>query len=240
MEVLASAARLISRRHLRASLDASLTRLGRECLDLWLIHGRDPGTELDEVVDVAADAIAQGKTHYVGVCDWPAAWTAAFHQRLRSTTTAGLGAVQVEWSLVQRGIEHDILDYTRPHNIGVIGWAPLGRGVLSGKYRRGTPADSRGASAHLRSYVEIYLDMRSRQIVDAVCAAADGLGIAPLDVALAWTRQQHNITSTVVGARTAAQMRGILSGLDLVLPEEIMRALSEVSMVRSVYPQAGF
>lgn len=228
-----------SRRHLRASLDATLARLGRDCLDIWLIHGRDVSTTLDEICATAAEAVAQGKAHYVGLADWSPAWAASAHQKLRQTPHAPLGLVQCEYSLVERGIEHDLLEYARKQDLGVIGWAPLGRGVLTGKYRRGTPADSRGASSHLRAYVGKYLDIPSRHIVDAVVAAADGLGVAPLDVAIAWVRQQSGISSTVVGARSAAQLRGILAGLDLELPTEIELVLSEVSAVRTVYPQAG-
>lgn len=228
-----------SRRHLLASLDATLARLGRDCLDLWLIHGRDQHTSLQELCETAAEAVAQGKAHYIGLADWSPAWAAAAHQYLSRTAHAPLATVQCEFSLVQRGIEYDVMDYVRAQNIGLIGWAPLGRGVLTGKYRRGTPADSRGASAHLSAYVEHYLDIPSRQIVDAVVAAADGLGVAPLDVAIAWVRQQRQVTSSVVGARTAAQLRGILAGLDLDLPNEICQVLSEVSSVHIVYPQAG-
>jgi aryl-alcohol dehydrogenase-like predicted oxidoreductase len=228
-----------SRRHLLESLNTSLTRLGRECLDLWIIHGRDALTPLDELCAIAQQAVHQGKAHYVGICDWPAAWSAAAHRALRASGDVPLTAIQIEYSLVQRGADFDLVDYATTEQIGLVGWAPLGRGVLTGKYRRGTPADSRGASAHLRGYVEQYLDIPSRQVVDAVCAAADGLGVAPLDIALAWVRQQQAFASTVVGARTAAQLRGVLTSLDLELPTEIVGALSDISAVRTVYPQAG-
>ena len=227
-----------SRRHLRASLDASLARLGRECLDIWLIHGRDKDTDLEEVCATAAEAVEHGKAHYVGLADWSPAWAAAAHEKFSRTVHSPLALLQCEYSLVERGIEHDVLDYARTEGVAVVGWAPLGRGVLTGKYRRGTPADSRGATAHLRPYVEKHFSIPSRHIVDAVVAAADGLGVAPLDVALAWVRQQRGIASTVVGARSAAQLRGVLSGLDLELPSEIEQVLSEVSAVHTVYPQA--
>ena len=228
-----------SLRHLRASLEATLTRLGRDSVDVWLVHGRDPHTPLEEVCAAMAEAVRTGKAAYVGLAEWPPAWTAAAHRLLHDALGTSLTAVQVEYSLVQRGAEHDLLDYTSHNGLGVLGWGALGRGVLTGKYRRGTPADSRGASTHLRGFVETYLDLRSRQVVDAVCAAADGLGVAPLDVALAWARQQPAVSTSVVGARTAAQLRGILAGLDTVLPPEIAAALAEVSAVRPVYPQAG-
>jgi aryl-alcohol dehydrogenase-like predicted oxidoreductase len=114
--------------------------------------------------------------------------------------------------------------------LGVIAWSPLGRGVLTGKYRNGTPADSRAASPHLAAFVEPYLDRTARRIVDAVLTAADGLGCAPLEVALAWVRDRPGISSVLVGARTAAQLRGSLASEDVELPVEILSALDEISL----------
>jgi aryl-alcohol dehydrogenase-like predicted oxidoreductase len=102
--------------------------------------------------------------------------------------------------------------------------------VLTGKYRSGTPADSRAASPHLRAFVEPYLDDGSAQIVEAVCKAADGLGLAPVEVALAWLRDRPGVTAPVLGARTAAQLRGALSAEDVTLPKAILEALDDVSL----------
>jgi aryl-alcohol dehydrogenase-like predicted oxidoreductase len=102
--------------------------------------------------------------------------------------------------------------------------------VLTGKYRTGVPADSRGASPHLAAWVQPYLDRISSRIVDAVLTAADGLGCAPLEVALAWLRDRPGVSSVLVGARTAAQLRGSLASEDVVLPIEILSALDEVSL----------
>ena len=101
--------------------------------------------------------------------------------------------------------------------------------MLTGKYRQGVPADSRAASPHFEAFVTKYLDGRSRRIVDAVVTAADGLGATPLEVALAWVRDRPGVTAAVVGARTAAQLRGALAAEDLVLPAEIRTALDDVS-----------
>lgn len=223
-----------SRRHLRASLDASLRRLGVDAIDVWSIHGRDPATPLDEVCDTMAEAVAQGKAHYLCVTDWPGPWIGYAASRLGGLLVCG----QYEYSLLERGVEADVTGFASEVGIGIIGWSPLGRGVLTGKYRRGTPADSRGASSHLRSFVEPYLDLPSRKVVDAACAAADGLTCAPLDVALAWVLRRPGVVSTVVGARTAAQLRGVIGGLGTDLPQEIDVALSEISAPISQYPSS--
>ena len=122
------------------------------------------------------------------------------------------------------------LDTSLQHlGVGVLCWSPLGRGVLTGKYRSGVPGDSRGASAHFAPFVEHYFDRRSRSIVDAVVTAADGLGVSPVDVALAWARDRPGVASAVVGARTAAQLLGSLSAEEVVLPDAIRDALDDVS-----------
>ena len=108
-------------------------------------------------------------------------------------------------------------------------WSPLGRGVLTGKYRTGTPNDSRGASPIFANFVGAYLDDRSHGIVEAVAKAADGLGWTPLEVALVWVRDRPGVTAPIVGARTAAQLRGALDIEGKSLPAEICEALEDVS-----------
>ena len=113
--------------------------------------------------------------------------------------------------------------------LGVLPCSPLGRGVLTGKYRTGIPSDSRGASDALASFVEPYLDDRGSGIVEAVARAADGLGWSALEVALTWVRDRPGVTAPIVGARTAAQLRAALGVEELSLPAEITAALDDVS-----------
>jgi aryl-alcohol dehydrogenase-like predicted oxidoreductase len=101
--------------------------------------------------------------------------------------------------------------------------------VLTGKYRTGTPADSRAASPHFADFVGAYLDPRCARIVEAVARAAEGLQWSPLEVALAWVRDRPGVSSAIVGARTAAQLRGSLTVEECVLPDEIRTALDDVS-----------
>ncbi|NUR57528.1 MAG: aldo/keto reductase, partial [Catenulispora sp.] len=121
--------------------------------------------------------------------------------------------------------------------IGLLPWSPLGRGVLTGKYRGSVPADSRAASALFAPFVEPYLDRTGEGIVDAVTTASDGLGVAPLEVALAWVRDRPGVTAPIVGARTVAQLRGSLNAESLTLPREIREALDDVSEPEIGYPE---
>jgi len=220
----------VSRRSLLSALDASLTRLGVDHVDLWTVPGWSSRVPLEETLSALAVAVDTGRARYAGVAN-VAGWQAA----LAATTSAGSSggrpvAVQAEYSLVQRGIERELVPAAAHLGLGMIAWSPLGRGVLTGKYRNGTPADSRAASPHLAAFVEPYLDRVSRRIVDAVLTAADGLGCAPLEVALAWVRDRPGVSSVLVGARTAAQLRGSLASEDVELPVEILTALDEVSL----------
>jgi len=138
---------------------------------------------------------------------------------------------------VQRGAEREVLPAAAALGLGVLAWSPLGRGVLTGKYRTGTPADSRAASPHLSGFVGAYLDRESRRVVDAVVTAADGLGCSPVEVALAWVRDTDGVASALVGARTAAQLRVSLESEGLELPPEIGLALAEISAPDLGYPE---
>ncbi|MGO4428332.1 aldo/keto reductase, partial [Streptomyces sp. MCAF7] len=119
---------------------------------------------------------------------------------------------------------------------GIMPTSPLGRGVLTGKYRHTTPADSRGASEQMAAFVAPYLDEEASRIVEAVSTAADGLATTPLHVALAWVRDRPGVTAPIVGARNAQQLRAALSVEALSLPEEICQALDDVSAPVHRYP----
>ncbi|RJK93850.1 aldo/keto reductase [Vallicoccus soli] len=219
-----------SRRALLAALDASLDRLGTDHVDLWQVHTWSDGAPLKETLSALEDAVRSGRARYVGVSNYSGWQTARAATLLEgSPVGARLVSTQVEYSLLARGAEREVVPAAGALGLGVLPWSPLGRGVLSGKYRTGTPADSRAASPHFAGFVERYLDERSRRVVDAVVTAAEGLGASPVEIALAWVRDRPGVVAPVVGARTAAQLRGSLGAEDLVLPPQIRAALDEVS-----------
>ncbi|NEE01291.1 aldo/keto reductase [Phytoactinopolyspora halotolerans] len=220
----------VSRKMLLDQLDDSLDRLDVDYVDLWQVHTWHDGTPLEETLSALDYAVATGRARYVGVSNyagWQTAWAAA-HQAAAPGRTSII-STQVEYSLVQRGVEREVVPAARQFGIGLLPWSPLGRGVLTGKYRRGTPADSRAAASHMAGFVDQYLDARSRQIVEAVCTAADGLGVQPLQVALAWVRDRPGVAAPLLGARTTTQLRTQLASDDIELPDEIRTALDEVS-----------
>lgn len=225
-----------SRGVLLDTLDASLDRLGTDHLDLWLVQAPDGHTPLRETLSALRQAVRTGRARYVGLSNFPG-WQLARAATLLESDETFLTAAQMEYSLLQRGIERELLPAAQTCGVGVLAWSPLGRGVLSGKYRRSVPADSRGASPHLRGFVEPYLTGSARSVVEAVATAAEGLGRAPVEVALAWARDVAGVASAIVGARTPAQLRGSLAAADLDLPEQIRQVLSEVTAPELGYPE---
>ena len=226
-----------SRGHLLSALDASLERLGVEHVDLWQLHAWDPVTPWDEALAAVDTAVQSGRVRYAGVsnyCGWQLAATSTWQKALRH---APIISNQVEYSLLQRGVEREVVPAAQALGVGLLPWSPLGRGVLTGKYRNGSPADSRGASEHFKNFVAPYLDETSRSVVDAVLTAADGLGVSPVAVALAWVRDRPGVVAPIVGARTAAQLQAALAAESVELPAAIRAALDDVSAPGLGYPE---
>jgi aryl-alcohol dehydrogenase-like predicted oxidoreductase len=227
-----------SRGHLLRALDASLSRLGTDFVDLWQIHGFDPDTPLEETLSALDHAVASGRARYAGVSNysgWQTARAATF--QAGAPGRSPLISCQVEYSLVERGVEREVLPACAALGLGVLAWSPLGRGVLTGKYRYGVPADSRAASPHFDRFLAPYLDPRCGGIVESVATAADGLGAAPLAVALAWVRDRPGVSAVILGARTAGQLVGALASERVELPAEIRLALDDVSLPFVGYPE---
>lgn len=218
-----------SRAALLDDLDASLKRLGVDHIDLWQLHTWDSATPIEETLTALDIALASGRVRYVGISNYSGWQTALASTLQRGPGKAEIVSTQVEYSLLNRRIEQEVLPASAALGIGVLAWSPLGRGVLTGKYRAGIPVDSRGASDHFAAFVQPYLDERSRRVVDAVITAASGLGCSPLEIALAWVRDRDGVASAIAGARTGAQMRGILLSEEVELPDVVREALDEVS-----------
>ncbi len=223
---------LNSRLSLIEDLDKSLQRLGVDYLDLWQVHAWDETTPIEETLSALDYAIHSGKVRYVGVSNF-AGWQLSRAQTMQNPLfgKAPITSMQAEYSLLNRVVEREILPASENLGVGFLAWSPLGRGVLTGKYRNGTPSDSRGASPHFAAFVSPYLDARSRAIVDAVCVAAEGLGFSPLEVSLSWVRDAPGVTSSIIGARTGAQLRGVLTVEEIELPLPVRQALDEISRI---------
>jgi len=220
----------VSRGFLLSNLDASLKRLKVDHVDLWQVHTWADDAPLEETLSALDHAVASGRTRYVGISNytgWQSAQAATWQRAVPGR--AVLASNQVEYSLLSRGVEDEVVPAALALGLGILPWSPLGRGVLTGKYRTGTPADSRAASPHFASFVGKHLNDRSERIVEAVAKAGDGLGFTPLEVALAWVRDRPGVTAPIIGARTAEQLKASLLVEECELPPEITAALDDVS-----------
>jgi aryl-alcohol dehydrogenase-like predicted oxidoreductase len=219
-----------SRGALLRDLEGSLRRLNVDHIDLWQLHTWSDDVPLEETLSALDHAVSSGKVRYVGVSNY-AGWKSARAVTWQQAWPGRAVPVsnQVEYSLLARDAEVDAIRAAGGLGIGILAWSPLGRGVLTGKYRTGIPADSRAASQHLSRFVDLYLDGRSSGIVEAVARAADGLGWTPLEVALTWVRDRPGVSAAIVGARTAMQLKSVLGVEELTLPPAIAAALEDVS-----------
>ena len=219
------------RKSLVRSLDASLTRLGLDYIDLYFVHWWDFTTPVEEVHRALDDAVRAGKILHIGLSDVPA-WVVsraqAFHE-LRGY--APIAAMQLEYSLVQRSIEREHLPMGRALDIATTAWSPLAGGILSGKYTGGQAAEGpkRMDSMELQP-----LDARNRRIAETVAAIARRLDAKPAQVALAWVIAKGVIP--IVGATRRTQMEENLRATELVLDKAVLDELDQASAFDRGHP----
>jgi aryl-alcohol dehydrogenase-like predicted oxidoreductase len=215
------------RKSLVQALEASLHRLRTDYVDILWLHAWDYLTPPEEVMRALDDQVRLGKVLYLGVSDTPA-WVAAQMQTLAAdrgwSTFAGL---QVEYSLVQREVERELIPMARGLGLGVLAWGPLGAGVLSGKY---AGPDTSTAEHRLAD-----VDPGRLTIAQAVRHIAEELGLSPSVVALAWLRAQGGVIP-ILGARTAQQLADNLTCLDVNLPADALTRLDRVSQITLGFP----
>ncbi|KRB45504.1 aldo/keto reductase [Terrabacter sp. Root181] len=218
----------VSRRGLMSQLETSLRRLGTDHVDLWLVHTWSDDVPLSETLSALEWAATSGRARYVGVSNY-SGWQSARAYSLLESARIPLVANEIEYSLVCRTPEHEVASAATSLGFGLLPWSPLGRGVLTGKYRNGIPSGSRAASNDFPGFAERFLDEQTTRVAHAVAMAARGLGAKPGEVALSWVRDRPGVAAPIVGVRTTAQLRSALASLELSLPSEIVAALDDVS-----------
>jgi aryl-alcohol dehydrogenase-like predicted oxidoreductase len=221
-----------NRKNMMNSVEASLKRLKTDYIDLFYLHIWDNLTPVDEILRGLDDLVKQGKIMYIGISDTPA-WVVS-----KANTMADLMGwsqfigLQVEYSLIQRTVERELIPMAQHYNMTVLPWAPLGGGALSGKYLRGERGRIKESSNRLNE--------RSTKIAQEVVAIAGELGVAPSSVALKWMMQQDFSCIPIVGATKPAQVAENLKCVDVLLTHEHMKRLDEVSAFDPGFPAAFF
>lgn len=228
----------LSRRHLRTALDASLTRLGVEYIDLYQMHAWDALTPIDETLTFLGDAVAAGKIGYYGFSNY-LGWqvTKAVHRAAALTVTPPV-TLQPQYSLLVRDIEHEIVPAVLDANIGLLPWSPLGGGWLTGKYERDVPPS--GASRlgenptrGMEAWEARNADERTWTVLAAVETIANDHNATMSQVAIAWLLAQPAMTSVILGARTVDQLVDNLGASDLELSAAEIERLSDASAPRA-------
>ena len=224
-----------SRKSILQNLDESLRRLRTDFVDLYWMHFNDPHTPMDETMRALDDAVRAGKVRYLGFSDTPA-WRVTEAQMLaRLKDWTPLIALQIEYSLIERTVEHDLVPMAKAFGLGVTPWSPLKGGLLTGKYGRNKHPEGEGR----HKPDSRYLTEGTFRILDALetVAAEQGAGMA--EVALAWVLARPGVVSPILGARTFAQLEANFKALGLALTQAQVTRLDEASAPAPVFPH-GF
>ena len=216
------------RKNMMRSVEASLKRINTDYIDLLWLHAWDFLTPVEEVLRGLDDLVKMGKVNYIGISDTPA-WVVA-----RANTIAELRGwtaftgLQVEYSLLQRTPERDLIPMAKEMKLAVTPWAPLAGGALTGKYLKGETGRVKENSARRND--------RANGIVNVLVNVATQMGVTPAQVAIRWAMQKEHTSIPIVGAGKANQLAESLGAVNIIIPEEHMHALNEVSAIELGFP----
>ncbi|MEM7621596.1 MAG: aldo/keto reductase [Planctomycetota bacterium] len=214
------------------AVEHSLRRLQTDYIDLLWAHFRDKNVPMEETVRAYSDLVQQGKVRYFGLSDHQAWWVASAVQYAKYEGLAPITALQIEYSLVERTVEAELMQAAQHFGLGVTPWSPLKGGILTGKYTRDSrPDDGRAKSGWINE-----IDDRTFNIVDALIEVGHEAGCTPAQAALKWVQEQPGVTSTIIGARTMEQLTANCDALEAKLTDAHMAKLSEVSTMRQAFP----
>jgi len=227
------------RKNMMRSVEESLKRLNTDYIDLYYLHGWDDHTSVEEIMRGMDDLVRSGKVTYVALSNTPA-WQVARMQTISDLRGwAPLIAFELQYSLVERAAERDMIPMARELGLGVIPWSPLGSGLLTGKYSRADLNFDATKDASSRKAVALTIGVlteRSLNIADAVREIAKEVGKTPAQVALAWTLLNPAVTAPIIGARTIEQLEDNLGALGVELSDAQEARLDEVSAIELGYP----
>jgi len=222
-----------SRKAIIQACESSLKRLRTDYIDLYWQHWDDPFASVDETMRALDDLVRSGKVRYLGFSDTPAWKVAAAHTKAELCGWSPLAAIQVEYSLLERTAEGELIPMALAHGLGVAPWSPLRAGVLSGKYSRtNMTAESAGRSGSIARHA----NEETYRVLDVLGEVADRRGTTPARVALAWVRSRPGVTAPTLGARTLDQLKDNLAALEVQLDEADVEALAAVTTPKLNFP----
>lgn len=222
------------RKSMVAACEQSLRRLQTDYIDLYWMHFWDAFTPIDETMRALDDLVRAGKIRYVGFSDTPA-WKCAQAQTMADWKGwSPVVALQIEYSLMERTVEGELMPMARELGMGVTPWSPLKGGILSGKYTRKKQQQEEGRGTS--EWITKHLNDRTYTIIDTLVEVAKESGTTPARAALAWVQNRPGVTSTIIGARTIEQLEDNLAALDVPLSDEQTARLDEVSTPSLPFP----
>jgi len=225
---------------IQRELEGSLRRLGTDVIDLYYMHVWDTVTPADEVMSTLDAFVRAGKIRYVGMSNVPGWYLGRAQTLAEWRGFEPIAALQVNYSLLARTIEYEFTDAAQELGIGIFGWSPLANGLLSGKYRVNEKGELEGKGRVTNTWVtDRTVDPTSghtKRVLDALAEVATAVGKSPAQVAINWVTKRPGVVSTVIGARTLAQLEDTLPALDFDLPAELEAKLEEASRPALQYP----
>lgn len=223
------------RKSMMQAVEASLRRLQTDYIDLYWVHIWDQMTPVEEVMRGLDDLVSQGKILYTGISDTPAWWIAQANTLADLRGWSRFAGLQIEYSLIQRTAERELVPMAKAFNLGVLAWSPLANGVLTGKYHRNGNSEAGRMS---RQDMQEFLpeQERSKRIVDALKPVAEQMGRSMAQVALAWLRHRPVPVIPILGARKVAQLQDNLASLELDLSTEQVKSLDAASNIELGFP----
>jgi aryl-alcohol dehydrogenase-like predicted oxidoreductase len=225
----------LSRQHLISACEASLRRLGTDYIDLYQAHSMDSITPMEETLAAFDTLIRQGKVRYIGCSNfsgWHTMKAVAISDR---SGMARYISQQIQYSLLIREAEYELIPMGLDQGVGVMAWSPLMFGLLSGKIRRDAPQPTEGRLAALGAPIKVDWE-RLYRIVDVMLEVAAGRGVTPAQVAINWVRGKPCVDTVILGARNEEQLRDNLASAAWELSAEEMARLDDVSAVAEPYP----
>jgi aryl-alcohol dehydrogenase-like predicted oxidoreductase len=223
------------RKNMMQAVEASLKRLRTDYIDLYWVHIWDQITPVDEVMRGLDDLVRAGKVLYTGISDAPAWWIAQANTLAHLRGWSPFTGLQIEYSLIERTVERELIPMAKALNVGVTAWSPLAGGILSGKYHgHGTAESGRMNSDMMKDFMPE--KQRTDRIVAAVKAVSDETGRSMAQVALAWLRYRPVPVIPIIGARKLAQLQDNLASLELTLSADQLKTLDEASQIELGFP----
>jgi aryl-alcohol dehydrogenase-like predicted oxidoreductase len=223
------------RKNMMQAVEASLKRLHTDYIDLYWVHIWDQITPVEEVMRGLDDLIRQGKVLYVGISDAPAWWIAQANTLTQLRGWSPFVGLQIEYSLIERTVERELVPMAKALNLGLTAWSPLARGMLTGKYHgHGSSEQGRMNSDMMKDFTPE--QQRADRVVTAIKAVSDQTGRSMAQVALAWLRYRPVPVIPIIGARKLSQLQDNLASFDLALSADQVKALDEASQIDPGFP----